>query len=158
MDSFPLCIRIRIPNLQRGILGDKGGSVTGYGRTQQRYYDLAKKFHVLLLIRLTFNSRRNLYGCLSSRTIHVAFLFHKKTIWKKQKQKQKHSFKFLVTKCKFITPWNISESTKYIFILFDYSKRVIFPVTPLMKYEVVSTMLGGTIAYFPVRDISNGGS
>ena len=95
MDSFPLRIRIRIPNLQRGILGDKGGSVTGYGRTQQHYYDLANKFHVLFLIRLTFKSRGNPYGCLSSQTIHVSFLFHKKQYEKKQKQK--HSFKFSVT-------------------------------------------------------------
>ena len=61
-----------------GILGDKGGSVTGYGRTKQHYYDLANKFHVLLLIRLTFKSRGNSYGCLLSRSKPVSFLFHKK--------------------------------------------------------------------------------
>ena len=87
MDSFPLRIRIRIPNLQRvESWGDKGGSVTGYERTQRHYYDLANKFHVLLLTRLTFKSRGNPYGCLSSRTIHVSFLFHKKQ-YEKNKNK-----------------------------------------------------------------------
>ena len=87
MDSFPIRIRIRIPNLQRvESWGDKGGSVTGYERTQQHYYDLANKFHVLLLTRLTFKSRGNPYGCLSSRTIYVSFLFHKKQ-YEKNKNK-----------------------------------------------------------------------
>ena len=87
MDSFPLRIRIRIPNLQRVESWGTGGSVTGYGRTQQRYYDLANKFHVLLLITLTFKSRGNPYGCLPSRTIHVSFLFFST---KKQYEKDKN--------------------------------------------------------------------